>query len=388
MKRLLTALPVLATAAVLAALGWPQLFGLQNTWVGAHAVSLRGLGAVAAVALAAVLLLFTGIRPLRRLLGALVVLLLLFGAGNAGVLIMRGVGTRGAPAAAAETTDAVTVLSWNTLGDAPGAAAIAALALGQGADVVTLPETTEETGAAVAEAMKDGGRPMWVHTIAFDQISKARSTTLLISPDLGDYTVANAAGSGPPGNTNVLPTVVAVPADGTGPTIIAVHAVAPIRFEMSNWRSDLDWLATQCAGGNVIMAGDFNATVDHMSGREAATGAVLGRCRDAALATGTGAVGTWPAFAPTLLGAPIDHVLSTPNWRTQSMSVVETKDAAGSDHRPIVATLPPPPRSPAPPLPPSPAPGSPAQGARPGRERPLRGSLSTGTATMRGGMGQ
>ncbi|WP_174235671.1 MULTISPECIES: endonuclease/exonuclease/phosphatase family protein [Cryobacterium] len=349
MTRLLTALTVplvLATAAALAVLGWPQLFRLQNTWVAAHAVSLRGLEAavaVGAVVLALVLLLFTRARPLRRLLGALIVLLLLFGAGNAGLLIVRGLGTRvpatAATATATETTDAVTVLSWNTLGDAPGAAAIAALALEQGADVVTLPETTEATGEAVAEAMKAGGRPMWVHTLAFDQISKARSTTLLISPDLGDYRVANAAGSGPPGNTNVLPTVVAVPADGTGPTIIAVHAVAPIRFEMSNWRSDLDWLATQCGGGNVIMAGDFNATVDHLSGREASVGAVLGRCRDAGLATGSGAVGTWPAFAPALLGAPIDHVLSTPNWQTQSMRVIETEDAAGSDHRPLVATL-------------------------------------------------
>ena len=213
------------------------------------------------------------------------------------------------------------------------------LALGQNADIVTLPETTEATGEAIAEAMREGGRPMWVHTIAFDQISKARSTTLMISSDLGDYTVSDEAGSGPPGNTNVLPTVVATPADDAGPTIIAVHAVAPIRFEMSNRRSDLDWLAEQCVEPNVIMAGDFNATVDHLSGHETPAGAVLGDCRDAGPATGAGAVGTWPTFAPALLGLPIDHVLATANWQVQGLRVIEAEDGAGSDHRPIVATL-------------------------------------------------
>ncbi|HSP74592.1 MAG TPA: endonuclease/exonuclease/phosphatase family protein [Cryobacterium sp.] len=340
LKRLLRTLFLGATALLLLVLGWPQLFGLQNTWVAAHAVSLRGVAVAGSALLVAVLLvLLVLIRPLRPLNGGLIVLFLLFGLGNAGLLASRGIGDPAGTAALAETTDAVTVLSWNTLGDAPGAAAIARLALDQNADVVTLPETTEATGEAVAEAMRAGGRPMWVHTIAFDQISKARSTTLLISPDLGDYTVSNAAGSGPPGNTNVLPTVIASPVDDAGPTIIAVHAVAPIRFEMSNWRSDLDWLAEQCGGPNVIMAGDFNATVDHLSGRETSVDAVLGDCRDAGLATGSGAVGTWPTFAPALLGSPIDHVLATANWQVRSMRVIESEDDSGSDHRPIVATL-------------------------------------------------
>ena len=340
LKRLLHTLFLGASALLLLVLGWPQLFGLQNSWVAAHAVSLRGIAVAGSIVLVAGLLpLLVLIRPLRPLAGGLVVILLLFGLGNAGVLHSRGLGGLAGTATAAQMTDAVTVLSWNTLGDEPGAAAIARLALDQNADVVTLPETTEATGEAVAEAMREGGRPMWVHTLAFDQISKARSTTLLISPDLGDYSVSNEAGSGPPGNTNVLPTVVATPVDQAGPTIIAVHAVAPIRFEMSNWRSDLDWLAEQCAGENVIMAGDFNATVDHLSGRETSAGAVLGDCRDAGLNTGTGAVGTWPTFAPALLGAPIDHVLATPNWQVQSLRVIESEDDAGSDHRPIVATL-------------------------------------------------
>lgn len=354
----------LATLAVLTVLAWPQFFGLQSTWVIAHAVSLRGLAVVVAVALLAVLAIpLLVVRSLRGITAVLMVFLLLFGAVNTGILLHRGVGTAtdaagaagsaAGAAASADTAASITVLSWNTLGDAPGAENIAALALAEDADVITLPETTEETGVLIAEAMRSAGRPMWVHTVSFDLISKARSTTLLISPELGDYTVTSSAGSGPPGNTNTLPTVVAEPVGGDGPRIVAVHAVAPIQFEMSNWRSDLDWLAGQCdAAGSgtdgVIMAGDFNATLDHFAGRESTGGngtsstgtrAVLGDCADAAASAGAAAVGTWPTWAPPLLGSPIDHVLATADWQVQTMRVIDTEDDAGSDHRPIVATL-------------------------------------------------
>ncbi|MDH6236171.1 endonuclease/exonuclease/phosphatase family protein [Cryobacterium sp. CG_9.6] len=327
-----------AVAAALFVLAWPQAVGLQNTWVIAQIVSLRGLAVVGAAGLVLVLLLFSRRGSGRRTITVLAVLTLLFGVGNAAILLSRGLGTDAA-AQAASSADSVTVLSWNTLGDAPGAAVIAKLALEENADVVTLPETTEEAGIAVAEAMRAGGRPMWVHTLAFDQVSKARSTTLLISPDLGDYTVTNEATAGPPGNTTVLPTVVASPADGTGPTIVAVHAVAPIEFEMSNWRTDLDWLADQCRNDNIIMAGDFNATIDHMSGRSSEAGAVLGNCHDAALSAGAGGIGTWTTKLPALLGTPIDHVLTSSNYTVSDMRVIESLDNAGSDHRPVVATV-------------------------------------------------
>jgi endonuclease/exonuclease/phosphatase (EEP) superfamily protein YafD len=352
LSRTLSALIGLAAAAVLLILTWPQLFGLQNAWVAGHIVSLRGLAVAAALVGVVVLLLLGRLRPLRRLCGMLAVLLVLYAGANAAVLAVRGVDTATTePTGAAAGADpgAVTVLSWNTLGDAPGAEAIASLALEYQADIVALPETTAAMGEAVATTMREGGRSMWVHTIAFDQVSKSRSTTVLISPDLGDYRVDNERGSGPPGNTNVLPTVVATPVDGTGPTVIAVHAVAPIRWEMSNWRSDLDWLAEQCSAESVIMAGDFNATIDHMAGRsasgvslpgaETAGPAVLGDCRDAALSTGSAGVGTWPTALPKILGSPIDHVLATPDWQVQRMTVIGSSDGAGSDHRPIVATL-------------------------------------------------
>ncbi|GAA1764427.1 endonuclease/exonuclease/phosphatase family protein [Agromyces humatus] len=327
---------VLGTAAVAFVLVWPQALGLQNQWVAAHVVALRGPAAAAGIAAAIVFALIAIPRRSRRFGIAMATVLALFAAGNIAVLAVRGTGS--AEAARAATSDTVTVLSWNTLGEVPDAQTIAMLALDEGADVVVLPETTDPLGEAVAIAMREGGSPMWVHTQAYDDIAKARSTTLLISPDLGSYTVTSAESPGPPGNTNTLPSVVADPVDGDGPRIVAVHAVAPIRWELRNWRSDLDWLAAQCEGDDVIMAGDFNATLDHFAGH-GTDGGDLGRCSDAANAADSAALGTWPTEVPPLLGSPIDHVLATPGWTVEGFRVIDDLDGAGSDHRPIVATL-------------------------------------------------
>jgi endonuclease/exonuclease/phosphatase (EEP) superfamily protein YafD len=332
LRRILAAIVVLAVTATLVVLAWPQLFGAQGAPFVAQAVSLRGL-AVAVAVLAAVLLgvLASISRPFRRLGSSLAALLLVFAVVNVVVLASRGFGNAPFPAASPAR---LTVLSWNTLGDAPGAEVIARLALESGADIVTLPETTETTASAVARLMAAGGHPMVVHTTAFDHISKARSTSLLTSVDLGGYHIDESRGS-----TSTLPSVIALPDDGTGPTIIAVHPVAPIPDELANWRADLRWLSTVCSGKNVIMAGDFNSTLDHMGGLAAGAGETLGDCTDAASETETAAVGTWPTFLPPLLGAPIDHVMATSNWKAVGMRVVRTLDSAGSDHRPIVVRL-------------------------------------------------
>ena len=327
---------VAGTAILAALLLWPQAAGLQNQWVFAHVVALRGVAALCALVAALGVLLIAFIRPLRAVAIGIATVLALFAIGNAAILTARGFGASDAADDAASAS--VTVLSWNTLGEVPDASTIADLALAEGADVVVLPETTEPLGEDVAITMREGGSPMWVHTAAFDDVAKARSTTILISPGLGDYTVTSALVPGPPGNTNTLPTVVADPVSGEGPRIVAVHAVAPIRWELRNWRSDLDWLAEQCSGENVIMAGDFNATVDHFAGR-GTDGGDLGNCRDAAVQAGSGGLGTWPTELPQVLASPIDHVLATPGWQVDAFRVVGELDAAGSDHRPVVATL-------------------------------------------------
>ena len=330
-RRILAAAVLVALAVVLVIAVWPQLLGLERTPIIAQLVSLRA----AAVAVAAILVVTSTLvalasARLRRFSASVALLLLVFCAISVAVLATRGVG-----GGAFQTTAPgdVVVLSWNTLGDAPGAETIAGVALEIEADVVVLPETSAETAGIVAAILTGEGRPMQELHLSLDEISKARTTSLLISADLGEYRREDSAGT-----TDTLPSVLAVPVDGTGPRIVAAHPVAPVPGEMAAWRQGLQWLADRCAGQNVILAGDLNSTLDHYTGL-GTDGGDLGRCHDAARATGDAAVGTWPTLLPPLIGAPIDHVMATPDWEIVGFRVIGAQDDAGSDHRPVVAQL-------------------------------------------------
>lgn len=331
MTRILAAALLVVAAGVLLVLAWPQLFGLATAPVIAQLVSLRALvvvvGLVAVVALTLVALLSAGAR---RFLASLALAALVFCAINVVVLATRGFGNE---AFETRSDSDITVLAWNTLGDAPSPELIAQLALESGADVIALPETTRATALEVARLMTDAGAPMAHFTAAYDEVSKSRSTSLLISVELGEYAADETAVT-----TATLPSLVATPVDGTGPIIVAVHAVAPIPGEMEHWRTALRWLAGRCTGGNVILAGDFNSTLDHYGGL-GTDGGTLGTCVDAALATDNGAIGTWPTQLPAILGAPIDHVMASPDWRVSGMRVVQSHDGYGSDHRPVLVQL-------------------------------------------------
>ena len=332
MFRALGAIFVVIVAAACLLVAWPQVFGLERAPIIAQAVSLRGLAAgVALVLVVALTLIALLSAAARRFAATLAVVLLVFVAINAAVLSIRGFGNAGFETS---TDDDVTVLAWNTLGDLPSASVIAELVVDTGADVVVLPETTAQHGTDIQAALAELGQEFQTQTVAYDEVSKARSTTLLVSAVLGAYATDE---SGP--TTSVLPTIVATPVDGTGPTIIAVHSVAPLPNELTNWNADLEWLAGACSTENVIMAGDFNSTLDHYTGLGSSPDTTLGDCVDAASVTDNAAVGTWPTALPALLGAPIDRVLATENWRVTGMRVITSHDQYGSDHRPVVAQL-------------------------------------------------
>ncbi|RFA19974.1 endonuclease/exonuclease/phosphatase family protein [Subtercola boreus] len=326
--RIITAMISLAVLAALAVLAWPQALGLEHTLGVAQLVAFRPALAVAAVVVA-VLLLFGMLvaRRTRAFLGFLAVVLLLFAGGNVAILASRGwtPGAGHAGTTAPAQADAVTVLSWNTLGGQADAQTIADLALRLGADVVTLPETTEATATAVAALLSAGGTPFWSHTVSHGDFP-GQSTSILVSSALGEYAVNDSFG-----DTGNLPSIVASPVNGTGPTLAAVHPVAPVPDDLNDWASDLDWVARLCATPNTIVAGDFNATLDHLTD--------LADCHDAALSENTAAIGTWPTWLPALIGTPIDHVLATSGWHVVSTEVIQSENEAGSDHRPITATL-------------------------------------------------
>jgi endonuclease/exonuclease/phosphatase (EEP) superfamily protein YafD len=80
-----------------------------------------------------------------------------------------------------------------------------------------------------------------------------------------------------------------------------------------------------------IVAGDFNATLDHGPFRAALTGV-----KDAAEGTGQGLTGTFHARLPRWAGIRIDHVLIPREAATTRYEIV---DLPGSDHRAVLGGL-------------------------------------------------
>lgn len=328
---LITVLFAIATAVVV----WPQFFHLEQTFPFAQLIAVRGavLAGFLVIAVLSLLLLFA--RPLRGFAASILIVALLGAAATGAIGVARGFGTGTLPEKSAES---IRVLTWNTAGEAVSAETIADAILTQQVDIVSLPETAESVGERIAVMLREQGHPMWVHHVQFNSDvtngPQAWETTILVSPELGDYSVISSSEDGT-SNTSSVPSAVVMPVDGSGPTIVAVHAVAPRTDAMDRWQSDLKWIADQCPAGDFILAGDFNATIDHMAAL-GVDGGDMGECRDAATRTGTGATGTWPASFPELLGAPIDHVMASANWEPSGSLVL---DAAGSDHRALVVQL-------------------------------------------------
>ena len=327
---LITVLFAIASAIVV----WPQFFELEQTFPFAQLVAVRGLVLAAFLAIAVLSLLLLFARPLRGFAASILIVALLAAAATGAIGAVRGFGTGTLPE---KTDESVRVLTWNTAGEAVSAETIADSILTQEVDIVTLPETAESVGERIAVMLREQGHPMWVHHVQFGNVEngpQAWETTILISPELGEYSVIASSQDGS-SNTSSVPSAVAMPLNGTGPTIVAVHAVAPRVEAMVGWQSDLNWIADQCPEGDFILAGDFNATLDHMAGLGTG-GGDMGYCRDASARTGTGTTGTWPAEYPELVGAPIDHIMASQNWNPTGSLIL---DAAGSDHRALVAQL-------------------------------------------------
>lgn len=337
MFRLIGILISVLFAIATVVLSWPSFFHLEQHFPFTQAVAPRGLLVLGFGVIALLMLLVAAIRPLRGFALSIVTIALVGALISAGTMVARGTGDEGLPE---KTENSVRVLAWNTAGEAVSAEEIVSTILEKEADIVALPETIDEVGETIAIMLREQGHPMWVHHVQFnpeiDNGPQSWQTTLLISPDLGDYSVIASAADGT-SNTATVPSVVAMPIDGDGPTVVAVHTVAPRPDDLEDWRADLRWVADQCPGGSVILAGDFNATLDHMADLGIDEGD-LGACRDAAALTGNGSVGTWPTGIPALLGAPIDHVMATPDWTPVGSDVLDT-DGSQSDHRAVVVQL-------------------------------------------------
>lgn len=311
---------------------WPQAFGAQSLPGIAQLVAFRAplalaflVGAVIAAAL------FRMLRPRTRLLAGIAagiaVAALAAAVGNAGVLVARG---SSAMDVASLPDGDLTVLVWNTQSGATSPADVAELVVETQADVVSLPEMDEDAAAEVTQLVALEGIPMTAMTTRAIAGSLEKSwipTSLLIADELGSYELDPAAGSTPG-----LPSGVWRPVDGEGPVIVAAHPAPPLPESMNDWSTGLRWITAQCRalGPEVIVAGDFNATVDHLD---------LGYCQDAAAQADAAATGTWPSTVPGWLASPIDHVVTGPAWAVLGAQVITPSRPGGTDHRPIVAVL-------------------------------------------------
>ncbi len=350
----------LAVSAVAVVLLLPDALGLSTTTPIAQVIAFRGAIGLASLAAGLLLLASVGLARRRRRRRALrgrsvangaaepprsgprrrprltapvvlAVVLLVTGAAQVGILASRGVENAPPTADDVEPPGAVTILAFNTYVGSTPPADVAAVAITAGADVLALPETPPEQADAVAALLADAGSPMQVFTNDRGY-STVFTTSLLVSKALGPYEqVPTRPGVG---------YVWAEPTDGgpgggSGPPLIAAHPSSPTPSNMDWWLRELEYAVDLCRSTpGVIVAGDFNATLDHAPMRD------LGGCVDAASEpgrSGAGAFGTWPAWVPAFLGAPIDRVLADgAAWEVSAVGVVTVGE---SDHRGFVARL-------------------------------------------------
>jgi endonuclease/exonuclease/phosphatase (EEP) superfamily protein YafD len=115
--------------------------------------------------------------------------------------------------------------------------------------------------------------------------------------------------------------------------ICAVHVSAPqTRARTGQWRHDLRALPGAASAPLRILAGDFNATLDHAELRRLIdTG-----YHDAAAQVGAGLRWTWPAGRRIPPPVTIDHVLADKRIGVRAVSV---HTIPGTDHRAVFADL-------------------------------------------------
>jgi endonuclease/exonuclease/phosphatase (EEP) superfamily protein YafD len=127
--------------------------------------------------------------------------------------------------------------------------------------------------------------------------------------------------------------VVRAPGAGTF-ELMSVHPYAPAGPKTTpKWNSDYEEMPTAGGPGPPrVLAGDFNATLDHRNLRELVdTG-----FRDAGDVTGSGLTPTWPSRLKWPLPVTIDHVLAEPPVLILDYGV---ESIARSDHRAVYVEL-------------------------------------------------
>jgi endonuclease/exonuclease/phosphatase (EEP) superfamily protein YafD len=218
------------------------------------------------------------------------------------------------------------VMTVNLYGGRGDAETVAALVRQHRVDVLTVLELTNSSVDALAAAGIDTLLPYQeVRAGAYAEGSAVYAR----------FPLGSAADVEPDGSFEMPAVRVAVP--GADPVeLVAVHPVPPLAGQIPTWRRELATLPPATPDGAVrILAGDFNATLDHTPLR-----ALIGTgYADAGDAIGAGLAGTWRSrdgIGSLLPPVPLDRVLVDRRVAVNRLSVHRIP---GSDHRSVVAEL-------------------------------------------------
>jgi endonuclease/exonuclease/phosphatase (EEP) superfamily protein YafD len=220
--------------------------------------------------------------------------------------------------------DDLTVMAANVYRGRADTAAISTLVRREGVDVLTLSEVKESTLVKLDTA----GITRRLPYAYPDGVPPEGSLILSRVPLIG-----LGSANGPVVGETAQRNPAARLRDGSRVVVRAIHPMPPVPARIRNWRASLDdlsdWVAQ--ASGPLVLAGDFNASLDHPGMRELLAAGV----RDAHEAAGAGRPPTWPNGRLVPPFVQIDHVL------VRGLDVKSAEDVRipGSDHDAVVAHL-------------------------------------------------
>lgn len=306
---------------------------------------LRGAIGVMALSFGLLLVVIGGIRfrLIRRGAHGLVLGVILLAAGGAQFGIL---GARGLTNPAALPTDpgfssggpgdgTVTVATLNTNKSRANVDAVTKEIKVDGVDVIGLPETSAKYAQELVAKLAEQGETFYEYHLNADA-SAIDQQAVLISAHLGPYVMTTA-------NQYSRPGIVLRPANPadleTHPNFVMLHLQSPDGKLLQYWRGETAAALEACGKDRIpgtVIFGDFNATRDHATLRQAID-SPANSCADAAQEAGFGGVGTWPAGWPTWLGITIDHVFAdTTRYQAATGRVV---DIPGAKQRMVITRL-------------------------------------------------
>lgn len=303
----LSALIVLLTIAFLGAAGL-RLLGIDGTRYMLATTALTPYTSAAGVLLGCLALL------LRRWAAGTLVLLV-------AVVLVAAVAPRAFPDSRPNGVGTeVRLMSVNMLVGRADPVDVVAAVRDNDVDVLSLQELTAESVAGLDRA---GLRALLPHRV-FQAEASAQGSGIASRYPLTAKTLTPPATMRQPGAVVDLP-------GGQDIEVVAVHTLPPVELAGPDvWQREMAGLPNRDLNGPPrVLAGDFNATLDHVSLRRLLANGYV----DAADEVGAGLEPTWPAGRFWPPPVTIDHVLVDSRCPVDTYGVLAI---AGTDHRAVI----------------------------------------------------